>query len=210
MWRYTICQYVYCADLLCVTRCFPHISTRESAMAARKKTETINLRVSSISKNLLEGMSNFLGKTSTQVVEDLLGVAAKEVEIRELGEIIDTNRLDNQSLDLPAVVAAAHVDDDPVLTKLRTFYIAPCVVSARDKLVISTVLESIDMFSGQDELFFEEDIPLKSNFRSLVPMLNLQKINSDWPILEEFILFRSKNKNLNPSFSAFLKLTGRG
>lgn len=192
-----------------MTRWLPYISTRAIAMAVRKKTETINLRVSSVSKSLLEGMSNFLGKTATQVVEDLLAVAAKDVELRKLGEIVDADRLDNQSLDLPAVVAAAHVDDDPILTKLRTFYIAPCLVSARDKLVISTILESIDMFSGKDELFFEEDIPLKSNFRSLTPMLNLGKVNSDWPILEEFILFRSKNKNLNSSFPAFLKLTGR-
>lgn len=192
-----------------MTRWLPYISTRAIAMAVRKKTETINLRVSSVSKSLLEGMSNFLGKTATQVVEDLLAVAAKDVELRKLGEIVDADRLDNQSLDLPAVVAASHVDDDPILTKLRTFYIAPCLVSARDKLVISTILESIDMFSGKDELFFEEDIPLKSNFRSLTPMLNLGKVNSDWPILEEFILFRSKNKNLNSSFPAFLKLTGR-
>lgn len=178
-------------------------------MAVRKKSETINLRVSPVSKNLLEGMSSVLGKTATQIIEELIAAAAKSVQLKKLGDIVDTESLKGEGLDLPTVVEVAYVEGDPVLTKLRMFYIAPSAVSERDKIIISAIIESLDIFSGSSELFADEDIPLKSNFRSMTPMLDLYKINNKWEILEEYAIFRGKNKSLNSTFSAFLKLTDR-
>lgn len=178
-------------------------------MAVRKKSETINLRVSPESKNLLEGMSNVLGKTATQIIEELIAVAAKSVQLKKLGDIVDTESLKGEGLALPKVVEAAYVEGDPILTKLRMFYIAPSAVAERDKLIVSAIVESLDMFSGPSELFADEDIPLKLNFRSLTPMLDFHKIHDKWEILEEYAVFRGKNKSLNSTFSAFLKLTDR-
>ncbi|AVJ24079.1 hypothetical protein [Pseudomonas sp. MYb193] len=178
-------------------------------MAVRKKSETINLRVSPESKNLLEGMSNVLGKTATQIIEELIAVAAKSVQLKKLGDIVDTESLKDEGLDLPTVVEAAYVEGDPVLTKLRMFYIAPSAVGERDKLIVSAIVESLDIFFGPSELFSDEDIPLKSDFRSMTPMLDLHKIYNKWDVLEEYAVFRGKNKSLNSTFSAFLKLTNR-
>ncbi|WP_339528560.1 hypothetical protein [Pseudomonas mucidolens] len=178
-------------------------------MAVRKKSETINLRVSPESKNLLEGMSNVLGKTATQIIEELIAVAAKSVQLKKLGDIVDTESLEGGGLDLPTVVEVAYVEGEPILTKLRMFYIAPSAVGERDKLIVSAIVESLDMFSGPSELFADEEIPLKSNFGSMTPKLDLNKIHNKWEVLEEYAVFRGKNKSLNSTFSAFLKLTNR-
>ncbi|WP_146136250.1 hypothetical protein [Pseudomonas simiae] len=178
-------------------------------MAVRKKSETINLRVSPESKNLLEGMSNVLGKTATQIIEELIVAAAKSVQLKKLGDIVDAESLKGEGLDLPTVVEAAYVEGDPVLTKLRMFYIAPGAVSERDKLIVSAIVESLDMFSGPSELFAGEDIPLASSFRSMTPTLDFHKIHNKWEVLEEYAVFRGKNKSLKSTFPAFLKLTDR-
>jgi hypothetical protein len=183
---------------------------------ARKKTETISLRVNPLAKNLLEGISAFRGETATEIVEKLITDAAKQMLVDKLGAAAGPGFTHIHDMDLYTVICSAYVENDPVLTRLRIFYLAPELVTDRDKSIISTILDSPDIFSGKDLIYNVED-PSSTESQAYnkfvkqeIPELDLKSIRDRWESLEEYVLFKSKNKNLNSSFAAYLKLTGRG
>lgn len=182
---------------------------------ARKKTETISLRVNPVAKHLLEGMSAFQGKTATEIVEDLIADAAMRVQVDKLGDVVADFR--DVVMDLYTIVHALYVENDPILTKLRIFFVAPTLVTERDKVIISTILDSIETFEGDDQLFDIKDESSRKQHSNLevansssTPRVDLEKIRANWEFLEEYVLFRTKNKNLNLSFPAFLSMRGKG
>lgn len=183
---------------------------------ARKKTETISLRVNPIAKNLLEGISASEGKTATEIVEKLIADAAKQMLVDKLGVAAGPGFTDIHDMDLYTVICSAYVENDPVLTKLRIFYLAPELVTDRDKSIISTILDSPDIFAGKDPIYNVEDRSSTESqaynifVKQGIPELDLKRIRDGWESLEEYVIFKSKNKNLNSSFAAYLKLTGRG
>lgn len=177
-------------------------------MAVRKKSETIHLRVKPISKALLEGLSNSTGKTSTQIIEDLITEAAANFFIEDVEDIVNEAALNNSQLDLETAIVSAHCDGDPILTKLRTYYIAPNALSAKDKTIASAVIESSNTFRGKSELFSIEDEIIKSSYISRTPKLDLHEVARRMPSLEDFAEFREKNKNFKSTYEAFLKMIG--
>lgn len=177
-------------------------------MAVRKKSETIHLRVKPISKALLEGLANSSGKTSTQIIEDLITEAAEKFVIDDLEERINTDVLDNGQLTLKAALESAHCPDEPVLTKLRTYYIAGDALSPRDKKVVSAILQSKEFFAGETEIFSVEDEIIRSDRISDTPKIDLNEISKRMPSLEEFAVFREKNANFKSTYEAFLKMIG--
>lgn len=181
---------------------------KEKIMAVRKKSETIHLRVKPISKALLEGLANSTGKTSTQIIEDLITEAAANFFIEDVEDIVNDGALKNRQLDLETALVSAHCDDDPLLTKLRTFYIAPNALSARDKIIASAVAQSSNTFFGKSELFSIEDEIIKKDYISKTPKLDLHEVSRRMPSLEDFAVFREKNQNFKSTYEAFLKMIG--
>lgn len=177
-------------------------------MAIRKKTETIHLRVEPTTKAYLEALGNATGKTSTQVLEGLLEDAAAGFVVENMGDYINTASLKNNRLDLKAALDAAFVDRDIMFTKLRTFYLAKEALSLRDRYIMSAIIDSKDMFLGEDELFAEDDKVIKPYFVSEAPKLNSQAILRRMSSLEEYGAFREKNPNLKSTYREFLKMTG--
>jgi|GEM_PF-3045990 len=177
-------------------------------MAVRKKSETIHLRVKPISKALLEGLANSTGKTSTQIIENLITEAAAKHVIEDTEDFINTRSLSDGRLDLETALESAHVDHDLVLTKLRTFYIAKEALSSRDKIIASTIINSNNLFSGNSEIFSIEDEIVNPDFISKTPKLDLNEIARRMPSLEEFAVFREKNPNWRSTYDAFLKMIG--
>lgn len=177
-------------------------------MAVRKKSETIHLRVKPISKALLEGLSNSTGKTSTQIIEDLITEAAAKYFIADVEDIINDDALKNGQIDLGTALVAAHCDDDPILTKLRTYYIAPDALSARDRTIASTIIQSSDIFLGDSELFSIEDDIINLDYISDAPKLDIHEISRRMPSLDAFAAFREKNPNWKSTYEDFLKMIG--
>jgi hypothetical protein len=177
-------------------------------MAIRKKTETIHLRVEPTTKAYLEALGNATGKTSTQVLESLLEDAAAGFFIGDTGEYINTASLKNKKLDLKTALDAAFVDRDVMFTKLRTFYLAKEALSLRDRYIMSAIIDSKDMFLGEDELFAEDDKIIKPYFISEAPKLSSQAILKRMSSLEEYGAFREKNPNLKSTYREFLRMTG--
>ncbi len=177
-------------------------------MAIRKKTETIHLRVEPITKAYLEALGNAYGKTSTQVLEELLKDAAAKFSVEGVGECVDRGALKNNKLDLKTAVDSAHVDHDVILTKLRAFYIAKEALSARDKIIASAIIESDGLFFGQSEIFEIGDKIVKPDFISKTPKLNLHEVSRRMRSLEAFGAFREKNPNWRSTYQEYLKMTG--
>lgn len=177
-------------------------------MAVRKKSETIHLRVKPISKALLEGLANSTGKTSTQVIEDLITSAAEEFVITDVEAMIDEDTLEDGLLNLKAALISAHYPDEPILTKLRTYYIAGDALSVRDKIIASTILKYKSYFSGNTSIFSVSDGFINRDHLSDIPKIDLNEISRRMPSLEEFAAFREKNPNWTSSYESFLKMTG--
>ena len=177
-------------------------------MAIRKKTETIHLRVEPITKAYLEALGNASGKTSTQVLEDLLKDAAAKFIVDGVGECVDCDALKNGNLDLKTAVDSALVDHDVILTKLRTFYIAKEALSTRDEIIADAIIASEELFFGQSEIFAIDEKIVKSDFVSKTPKLNLHEISRRMRSLEDFGAFREKNPNWRSTYQEFLKMTG--
>ncbi|MBS9723813.1 hypothetical protein [Stutzerimonas stutzeri] len=177
-------------------------------MAVRKKSETIHLRVRPFSKALLEGLANSTGKTSTQLIEELITEAASKFSIEAIPELINIAVLRDGQLDLKTVVESAHVEHDAILTKLRTFYIAQSSLSLRDRIIASTIIDSPELFSGNSEIFAVEDEIVKPEFISSTPKLDLHEITRRMPSLEDFAAFREKNPGWKSTYKDFLKMIG--
>lgn len=177
-------------------------------MAIRKKTETIHLRVKPTTKAYLESLANATGKTSTQILEDLLEDAAAGFVISDAGDYINRASLKNNKLDMKTALDAALVDHDAILTKLRTFYLAKEALSLKDRYIISAIIESRDMFLGKDEIFSEDDEIIKSYFIAETPKLSTQAILQRKSSLEDYGDFREKNPNLKSTYKEYLKMSG--
>lgn len=166
-------------------------------MAIRKKSETIHLRVSSISKACLEGLGNAMGKTSTRVLEDLIAEAAAKFKIEGVDDAVDHRYWLGGDWTLLKALQLAHVPDDPILKKLRTFFLADEALSPKDYILVEGILWSPDTFSGDTEIFLESEGVLKieenpDDIRAY--KVDLNEISRQMPLLEDFAEFRLKNK----------------
>lgn len=177
-------------------------------MAVRKKSEAIHFRVSPLFKTYLEGVANASGKTSTQVVEesitDLVNQFFIDKPIREVDPVFLE---EDGSLKLVEAMRAAYFPGDPILTKLRTFYVAEIALSARDKIIARTIIESPNYFSGGTKIFSDSDEIIRKEYIPHLPAIDLDKAAKSMPSLEAFAAFREKNSNIKLSYEKFLEMT---
>lgn len=185
-----------------------HQCLRTKIMAVRKKSEAIHFRVSPMFKAYLEGAANAIGKTSTQMVEDSVTDVADKIciEIPNL-EISPEFLEEDGSLQLRVALTAAYLPGEPILTKLRTAYIADIALSERDRIIAKTIFESPSHFSGKTRLFSASEEIIDKDFIPHLPALDLDKISRSMPSLEAYAAFKEKNPKLKMNYDAFLEIT---
>ncbi|MGR0171323.1 hypothetical protein [Pseudomonas aeruginosa] len=176
-------------------------------MAVRKKSETIHLRVQPLSKLLLEGLANAAKTTSTSIIENLILEAAQKAEVVDVDDMIDDRLLRNGKLSLTDALTAAYHPDEPILTKLRTYYLADTALGYRESLISSTILHLPEFFSGDQEIFSAKEKIIKKEYFHEVPRVSLEKIEESMGSLESFAAFKEKNPKLKTKYSDFLKMT---
>ncbi|EPA7430578.1 TPA: hypothetical protein VDT85_005694 [Pseudomonas aeruginosa] len=174
-------------------------------MAVRKKSETIHLRVQPLSKLLLEGLANVANTTSTRIIEDLILEAAKEAKVVDVNDIIDDRLLKNGKLSLiDALTAAYH--PEPILTKLRIYYLADDALSYREEVIARSILDHPEFFSGDQEVFSAKEKIIKEKYFHEVPRISLERIAESINLLESFAAFKEKNPKLITVYREFLKM----
>jgi hypothetical protein len=176
------------------------------AMAVRKKVETIHLRVSAISKACLEGLANAVGKTSTRVLEDLIAEAAAKFEIQDVDSSVDDRFWGNGDWTLLEAMQLAHVSDDPVLRKMRLYFLADEAMSQKDRFLVGAILWSPDLFSGDTDIFLDSEQVLTEEDDPRLLKVDLDKINRQMSSLEDYAEFRVKNKSVAPKYTDYLKM----
>lgn len=176
-------------------------------MAVRKKSETIHLRVQPISKLLLEGLANAANTTSTRIIEDLILGAAEKTEVVDTENKIDDRLKKNGKLSVRDALTIAHQPSEPILTKLRTYYLAADALSLREIDIVITILHHPDLFSGDKEIFSAKEKIIKEEYFHEVPTVSLEKIAERMSSLESFAAFKEKNPKLKTKYSEFLKMT---
>lgn len=177
-------------------------------MAVRKKSEAIHFRVSPMFKAYLEGAANAIGKTSTQMVEDSVTDVADKIWIDMPDLEINPDFLgEDGSLQLRVALEAAYIPGEPVLTKLRTYYIAGVALNTRDKIISRTIIESPSYFAGETKIFSVSDGIIATEYISHYPAVDLNKIAEGMPSLEAFAAFREKNSKIKLGYEAFLEMT---
>lgn len=175
-------------------------------MAVRKKSEALNFRVSPMFKTYLEGAANSLGKTSTQLVEDAVTDIADQIYIDPHILEISDEFLKGRPLSLRVALTAAYVPGEPILTKLRTAYIADLALSERDIAIASIIFNSPSHFSGKTRLFSASEGIISEDYISALPALDLDKISKKMPTLEAYAAFKEKNPKIKVSYDAFLEM----
>ncbi|WP_163030890.1 hypothetical protein [Pseudomonas viridiflava] len=177
-----------------------------STMAVRKKAETIHLRVSATSKACLEGLANAMKKTSTRVLEDLIFEAAAKFKVQEVDVDVDDRVLNGGDWRLLEALQLAHLPDEQILKKLRTYFLAGEALSPKDYMLVEAILSSPDVFSGDTEIFPKSEGVIKYTSEYRVPKVDLNTINGLMPSLEDYAEFRIKNKSVSASFGEYLKM----
>ena len=178
-------------------------------MAIRKKSDSINFRVSPMFKVYLEGAANAIGKTSTQLVEDAVTDVADKIRIEIPNLEIHHDFLEEDgSFQLRVALTAAYLPGEPILTKLRTAYIADIALSERDRIIAKTIFESPSYFAGEARVFTVSDGIISEEYIPNCPAVDLDKISKRMPSLEAYAAFKEKNSKIKMSYEAFLEMTG--
>ncbi|MBF8742165.1 hypothetical protein [Pseudomonas guariconensis] len=173
-------------------------------MAIRKKVETIHLRVSATSKACLEGLANVTGKTSTRVLEELIAEAAQSC-LADADVCVD-DRFSGEDWTLLEAVKLAQIADEPILKKLRTYFLADRALSRKDEFIVEAILWSPDSFSGDTDIFLESEGVITNPDQYTVSKVDLDAINQLMPSLEDYAEFRLKNKFVSPSYSEYMRM----
>lgn len=177
-------------------------------MAVRKKSEAIHFRVSPMFKAYLEGAANAIGKTSTQMVEDSVTDVADKICIEPPDLHVNPDFLgEDGRLQLRVVLTAAYFPGEPILTKLRTYYIADIALSDRDKTIARTIIKYPNYFSGETKIFSVSDRIISEVYIQSYPSIDLDRISKSMPSLEAYAAFGEKNPKIKLSYEAFLKIT---
>lgn len=177
-------------------------------MAVRKKSEIIHLRVDPVCKLLLEGMANVEQITATRVIERLITQAAGKIAIEEVDYVIDASVLNNGTLTLKDAIEMAFNSREPLLTKLRLYYLAYEVLTFRDKEITAAIILNHDLFGGQEDIFAAVEEMINEEGLSVIPRISLEKIRSHMDSLESFAEFKEKNQTLRVSYKEYLKISG--
>ena len=198
-----------CVSACDVSTLLKSIDVWSEAMAVRKKAETIHLRVSAISKACLEGLGNAMGKTSTRVLEDLIAEAAAKFTIEGVDSTVDRRFWSGEDWTLLKALQLAHVPDDPILKKLRTYFLADEALSPKDYFLVQGILWSPDTFSGDTNIFLESEGILKKtknadDIRAF--KVNLNEISRQMSSLEDFAEFRLKNKSVALRYEDYIRM----
>lgn len=175
-------------------------------MAVRKKVETIHLRVSAISKACLEGLANANGKTSTRVLEELIAEAATKFEVQRTDSSVSERFWANGDWTLLKALQLAQVPDDPILKKMRTYFLADEALSPKDRFFVEAILWSPDLFSGDTDVFLDSEQVLTELDDPRLLKVDLDAINREMASLEDYAEFRQKNKSVTPKYKDYLKM----
>lgn len=170
-------------------------------MAVRKKAETIHLRVSATSKACLEGLANARGTTSTRVLEDLIAEAARSCVAYVDGAVDD--RFSGENWTLLKALQLAQIPEEPILKKLRTYFLADRALSPKDSFLVEAILWSPDSFSGETDIFLESERVITNPDEHRIFKVDLDAIRRLMPSLEDYAEFRLKNKQVSPSYREY-------
>lgn len=176
-------------------------------MAGRKKSETIHLRVSPISKALLEGLANVSGKTSTQIIEELITEAAEKTPLTDVHNCLNISAFPNNELNVKNAITAAQHSSEQILTKLRAYFIANDTLNVRDKVVTSTILTHPQFFAGKTKIFTKSEKIIDPGLYEAVQDIDLKEISKRMESLESFSAFKEKNPNWKSTYEMFLTMT---
>jgi hypothetical protein len=171
-----------------------------------KKVEAIHLRVSATSKAYLEGVANAMGKNSTRVVEDLVVAAASNLLITGVDSAVDDGLTSDGEWTLLKALQLAHVPDEPLLTKIRTSFVADEALSPKDQILVDAILWSPKFFSGETEIFKESENILINLDEYRIFKIDLEAVRAHLSSLESYAAFRIKNRQISPSYTEYLSM----
>lgn len=212
MWCHTMCGATYvsthfrCVSVFDVATLLKSTGVWNSTMAVRKKVETIHLRVSATSKACLEGLANAMKKTSTRVLEDLIFEAAAKFKVQEIDRDVGEHILNGGDWRLLEALQLAHLPDEPILKKLRTYFLAGDALSPKDHMLVEAILWSPDIFSGNTDIFAKSEGVIEYTSEYRIPKIDLETISRMMPSLDGYAEFRIKNKSVSASFGEYLRM----
>lgn len=174
-------------------------------MAIRKRSETIHLRVGTISKACLEGLANATGRTATRVIEDLITEAASKYQAMDVDSDVDDEYWSKGEWSLLSALELALVPDQPMLTKLRIYFLAGEALSPKERIIAGAIVLSPHLFSGATDIFNESERVQNKNPKRTV-RVNMDEIARQTPILEDYAEFRVRNKLVALKYEDYLKM----
>jgi hypothetical protein len=163
--------------------------------ANRKKTETLHMRLNFRHKLYLVALANVQETTASSYVETLLdNLAAKQTVDGCLG-----------TLTIKDAVDIAIIKGSPAMTALRTFYIAPQILSPSDMAMQRALECNMDYFGGTDEILTADEIGTGQR----PPSVNAALLADHLEVLQEYANFAKSNPHMVMSYVDYRRCTGR-
>lgn len=173
-------------------------------MAKRKRTETISLRVDRGIKLRIEALTAVRELSATSMLEQLIYHSAQEQLVMPGEAAKPIPGCDGLISLEDAITSAEH--EIAALIKIRLYFLAPSAVSTKDKFIILTILDNLDIFSGITQVFDEQDHSALFNPSFKSPALDIAKLEKYEGVLEKWHEFRVKNPSFNFTFESFISI----
>lgn len=164
-------------------------------MVNRTKSDTLHVRLLSYHKRYLVALANMRNTTETSLVSEYIETQSKQVMVNgRFGEFCVKDAID-----------FAMNADTSLRWMLRTFYIAPTLLSVKE-LAVAETIASNEIFAGSDELFLQEDTndPEREN----IPCFDLETVQEHLPVLMDYVTFRLTNQKMSVSYVDYRKHSG--
>lgn len=165
-------------------------------MVNRTKSDTLHVRLLSYHKRYLVALANMRHTTETSLISEYIETQSKQVMVNgRFGEFCVKDAID-----------FAMNADTALHWMLRTFYIAPTLLSVKELTVAETIASNENLFGGSDELFLREDTndPEREN----IPCFDLETVREHLPVLMDYATFRLANQKMNVSYMDYRKHSG--
>lgn len=166
-------------------------------MVNRTKTETLHVRLRPQHKRYLAALVNMQNTTDTALIDTLLETKATQTLVNgRFGPFCVKDAVD-----------FAMNADTPLEWMLRTFYIAPTLLGAKELAVAETIESNASLFAGSDELFSYEDTIVDSE-RENIMRVDLETVQEHLPVLLDYAVFRLTNQKMNVSCVDYRRYSG--
>lgn len=171
----------------------------------QKRTEALSIRITPDLKYALSLLSNIYGLTISTIIENMLETALEHINIDRNIVYGEIKYNINGAINIKNILKLV-VNPNPIITRLRLFYILPSGLTEKEKFISEAIVKSA-IFYGKQSIFK----PKYSVDNTEIPNIDLEKITEHEEMLSNYAEFMMHNSQrpdggIPINYETYLKL----